>query len=333
MRSISLATGRVYDNAVQTVQENQVVILNHMTVSRWVVYKIEHCPRWGYTYHVVSIEDPRFNNAEHFTPWREKFGIGWYYDDQTPEFMDAFEVAVLRAQAQAKADEKTEAQRVERERTEQLKTVGRERLQRIIPADAQAVIVAEEREDDSNPYDDYCSSRTVRTVILGFSRHTRDLFGEMRKHAPNFEETAFLAAENEKYEQREKYSGGAGFYLGGSRHDGWHIGKERIGDRERFIERFAVIAGDEDNIHVTATATPTAEPTDTATEAITGDYQIVDYSDKAVAVFGDTKAIKDKLRALGGRFNMYLTLNGQRSAGWIFQKSKVQELRTLLAIN
>jgi hypothetical protein len=170
---------------------------------------------------------------------------------------------------------------------------------------------------------------------LGFSRHVRDLFGEMRKYAPNFEETAYLAEENEDYEQREKYSGGAGYYLGAHRHRGWIIRKERIGDRGRFIERFAVIAGDEDNIHVKAvpTTTATTEPKQTATETITGTFQIVDYSDRAIAVFGDTMAVKEALMALGGRFNKFLTLNGQRAAGWVFQKSKEQELRGLLAIN
>ncbi len=66
---------------------------------------------------------------------------------------------------------------------------------------------------------------------------------------------------------------------------------------------------------------------------MTGNFEIVDYSDRAVAVFGDTRSVKDKLQALGGKFNMYLTRNGQRSAGWVFQKSKKSELQGLLAIN
>jgi hypothetical protein len=330
---MSLLTGKVYDTAVQTVQVNQVVIFNHQFESRWVVYKIENDPRWGYTYHVVSLEDPHFGNTQRLTPWREKFGIGWYYDDQTPEMMDGFEVALLCSQAQVKAEREAEAKRERDERTERLKTVGRERLQHLVPTDAQAVIVAEEREDDSNPYTDYFSSHTVRTVILGFSRHTRDLFGEMRKYAPNFEETAYLAEENEDYEQREKYSGGAGYYLGGSGRYGWIIRKERIGDRERFIERFAIVAGDENNIHIKADAIPTAGPTGTVKEAITGNFEIVNYSDKAVAVFGDTRAVKDTLKALGGRFNPKLSHEGGKRAGWIFQKTKEQELRGLLAIN
>ena len=53
---------------------------------------------------------------------------------------------------------------------------------------------------------------------------------------------------------------------------------------------------------------------------------LVEYSSKAVAVFGDTKSIKDELRAMGGRFNARLTFNGEKLAGWIFSKSKERQL-------
>ena len=50
--------------------------------------------------------------------------------------------------------------------------------------------------------------------------------------------------------------------------------------------------------------------------------QIVSYSDKAIAVIGDTRAIKDTLKALGGRFNSRLTCG----AGWIFSAKKREEV-------
>jgi hypothetical protein len=53
---------------------------------------------------------------------------------------------------------------------------------------------------------------------------------------------------------------------------------------------------------------------------------LVEYSAKAVAVFGDTKTIKDELKAMGGKFNARLTLNGKKFAGWIFSKSQEQQL-------
>jgi len=65
---------------------------------------------------------------------------------------------------------------------------------------------------------------------------------------------------------------------------------------------------------------------------VTGDFIIVDYSEKALAVFGDTRPIKDYLSALGGRFNPKLTYQNEKRAGWVFSKSKEQEVRNLLTI-
>lgn len=59
--------------------------------------------------------------------------------------------------------------------------------------------------------------------------------------------------------------------------------------------------------------------------------EIVDYSGKAIAVFGDTKAIKEQLKELGGRFNPSLNYNGEKRAGWIFSKKQADKVRELLA--
>jgi hypothetical protein len=59
--------------------------------------------------------------------------------------------------------------------------------------------------------------------------------------------------------------------------------------------------------------------------------EIVDYSEKAIAVFGDTKAIKDLLKDLGGRFNPALNYDGEKRAGWIFSKEQADKVRELLA--
>lgn len=59
---------------------------------------------------------------------------------------------------------------------------------------------------------------------------------------------------------------------------------------------------------------------------ITNGVQIIDYSEKAIAVVGDTRAIKETLKSLGGRFNGRLSCG----AGWIFSKKKEQEVRAKL---
>ena len=59
--------------------------------------------------------------------------------------------------------------------------------------------------------------------------------------------------------------------------------------------------------------------------------EIVNYSEKAIAVFGETKAIKDELKKLGGKFNPVLKHNGEKRAGWIFSKKQTDKVRALLA--
>lgn len=61
------------------------------------------------------------------------------------------------------------------------------------------------------------------------------------------------------------------------------------------------------------------------------EVEIVDYSGKAIAVFGDTKAIKEQLKELGGRFNPSLNYNGEKRAGWIFSKKQADKVKELIA--
>lgn len=58
--------------------------------------------------------------------------------------------------------------------------------------------------------------------------------------------------------------------------------------------------------------------------------EVVDYSEKAIAVFGDTKAVKDQLKELGGRFNRSLNYNGEKRSGWIFSKKQADKVKELI---
>lgn len=57
--------------------------------------------------------------------------------------------------------------------------------------------------------------------------------------------------------------------------------------------------------------------------------EIVDYSEKAFAVIGETKPIADILKNLGGRFNRKLSCG----AGWIFSKRSLDNVMEALNIN
>lgn len=66
----------------------------------------------------------------------------------------------------------------------------------------------------------------------------------------------------------------------------------------------------------------TEQPTAGPVETEAGEVKIIDYSARAIAVIGDTKPIKDKLKEMGGKFNFRLTCG----AGWIFPKTKMDEV-------
>lgn len=46
--------------------------------------------------------------------------------------------------------------------------------------------------------------------------------------------------------------------------------------------------------------------------------RVIQYSEKSVAIVGNTKELKEQLRENGGRFNSHLKVEGEKVAGWIF---------------
>ena len=325
-----LGANRSYDRDEQTVSVNQVVMLEGYSYDSYVVYEVSRS-QWGITYHLINLRTHEFHTSDLIRPLSEKFGIGMYYDDANPKFLDPLETAALLTKAREKKTEDDRKAEEERQKNEHTAKIGAERLRPLIPSDAKAVIIGELRVSECDSYTDYYEYRIERTVILGFSTHTRNLFSEMRKHAANFEGTAYLAENDKEYEHRENYSMGDGMYLGHNKYSGWTISKERIYDLEKFIERYAHTAGDEANICLKAPQGETeAQPT-TSADLSTLNLEIVEYSEKAIAVFGDTKPIKDVLKDLNGLFRANLTYKGERRAGWIYSKKQEQKVREALA--
>ena len=317
-----LGANKEIDRAKQVVEVNQIIQMEGYHDDKYVVHEVRKND-WGIAYKLINLRTKEFHTTDIIRPLKEKFGIGFYYDSENPQFMDSIEVAILLQEARQKKQAEDEEAERERIRVEKIEQIGRERLMQIFPEDAQAVIVAHKMQDESDPYTDYHASTVTRTVILGFSKHKRDLFSEMRKHASHFEGTAYLSEKNEKYEHREKYSMGAGYYLGKSKYSGWIIEKIPVYNREQTIKNLAYTAGEEENIQLGNAITAHS---DKPLERTEGNYTLVEYSEKAIAVFGETRAIKEELKAMGGRFNSRLTHNGKKLAGWIFPKSQEERL-------
>lgn len=321
---ISLFGGTTTDTTVQVVKENQIIIGYgpYMAMNRYVVYKVEHTAD-GYMYHLLNLETKETDRTDILQPLSCKHGIGRYYDDVNPQFMDAFEVALLVEEAERLAAEKADADAQAQAEHDRIARIGAERLENIMPENVQGVILAELNETQyTDPSYECRETRSVRTVILGFSTTTRNGFGELRRAARNLPETASLAEYNKDYEHRYPC-----FTLGKSPYSGWSIHKMSYYTRKGFIDMLAYTAGDEANIRLSGA---TAERSETV---VPGDFILVDYSEKTVALFGDTKPIKAELSALGGRFNSRLTHDGEKRAGWIFQKSKEEQVRRLIGKN
>jgi len=163
-----------------------------------------------------------------------------------------------------------------------------------------------------------------------FSKHGRDLFDEMRKAAALCPDPAIneLSSPDTK-EHREKYSMGAGYYLGRSKYSGWIIEKDNLqtspGSYGITLETLQIAAA-EGRLIAPQEMEQAPAANIAPVETLPGTVNIIDYSEKAIAVVGDTRPIKDRLKAAGGKFNFRLSCG----PGWIFSKSRLQAVTNLL---
>lgn len=60
---------------------------------------------------------------------------------------------------------------------------------------------------------------------------------------------------------------------------------------------------------------------------------VIEYTEKSIAVFGNTKPLKDGLKELGGAFNKRLKFEGKVQCGWIFPRFMADEVIQFLRDN
>lgn len=68
-----------------------------------------------------------------------------------------------------------------------------------------------------------------------------------------------------------------------------------------------------------------------ATTDLLDGVRFVTYSDKAVAVIGNTFPIKEQIKEAGGNWNKFLTIDGKKQGGWILPTKKANELQEKLS--
>jgi hypothetical protein len=162
----------------------------------------------------------------------------WLSDDPDNKMATPEECAELLAQAEEAERKRAEAREAARKAEQERQEKAKAEFQRLRPSWAKAVIVAKFEEDESDPMTDYFGTITTKTVLLAWSKHTRNLFPELRKAARLFDETAHLAEAPKSAEHRENWAMGAGYYLNdGHRYDtGWKIEKVTLNGFNSWVD-------------------------------------------------------------------------------------------------
>lgn len=253
---------------------------------------------------------------EYARPISEKFGIGFYYDLDAPrateeEISQAIERAnqYLKEEEEEKTREEEESKRA---REEVIKKYGAIYDQPSGKYMTDAVLVAKHiRQDLTNafPGQKFSVRKTDYSTI-----HIE------WKDGPTREEVEQIAGKHQRKCTRDRWND-----------DLWDYNDTAFtsvfgGVDYLFFNRETAPENREISLY-TKPEPKQNKTTDTETIGAKG-IQIIDYSKKAIAVVGDTRAIKDTLKTLGGRFNAHLTCG----AGWIFSKSKEATLREVLSI-
>ena len=253
---------------------------------------------------------------EYARPISEKFGIGFYYDLDAPRATDEeINQAIERANQFIKEEEdekKREEEERERAREEVIKKYGAIYDQPSGKYMIDAVLVAKHiRQDLANefPGQKFSVRKTdYSTIWIEW------------KDGPTREEVEQIAGKHQRNCTRDRWND-----------DLWDYEDSAFtsvfgGVDYLFFNRET--APENREISLYTKPEPKQNKT-TKTETIKAKgVQIIDYSEKAIAVVGDTRAIKDTLKTLGGRFNAHLTCG----AGWIFSKAKEATIRKALNI-
>ena len=255
-----------------------------------------------------------FNRLDKYCrPISEKFGIGFYYDLDAPRATDEeISQAIERANNFLKEEEE-EKNRAEEESTrareEVLKKYGAIFDQPSGKYMTDAVLVAKHIRQDlaaSFPGQKFSVRKTDYSTIW-----------VKWKDGPTREEVEQIAGKHQRNCTRDRWND-----------DLWDYNDTAFtsvfgGVDYLFFNRETA----PENREVSLYTKP--EPKQNKPDTIEAKgVQIIDYSEKAIAIVGETKAIKETLKTLGGRFNSHLSCG----AGWIFSKAKEATLREALNI-
>ena len=258
-----------------------------------------------------------FNSLDEYCrPISEKFGIGFYYDLNAPRATDEeISQAIERANNFLKEEEE-EKNRAEderkRAREEVIKQYGKTFDQPSGEHITDAVLVAKHiRQDLANTFPGQKFS-VRKTDYSTINIEWED--------GPTKEEVEQIAGKHERICVRDRWND-----------DLWDHNDTAFtsvfgGVDYLFYDRET--APENRGISLYTKPEPKQNKTNKTETIEAKGLQIIEYSEKAIAIVGETRAIKETLKNLGGRFNSHLSCG----AGWIFSKTKETTLREALNI-
>lgn len=317
------------------------------------------------SYDVVMMSDYEqgFTTLDKYSrPHSAKFGIGIYYDDNLECWPESEVKKYIELGKQADIRRKDEAEKIarsdERERAELPKlfpylTVNTSDDQNITANNIRAdlkhhfpgVKFSVRKDHYSTYYVNWNNGPTesdVCKVVDKYEDHSTDITGDFRDYDPsNFNKVfgGFDYVFTSRHIEQSIYDTLLPQFEKIYNCDGWQSSQilGRIIRQTAIPEgamNFNIIIDDsftggsiDEGYIITFDLPERSEP---AKEITGGEYKLMDYSDKAVALFGNTKPIKDTLKEMGGRFNPCLTVEGSKVAGWIFPKSKREQLESII---
>ncbi len=287
---------------------------------KWVVY---NDPQKDGVVKVVSIDVPdSLRTADYIKSQSDKFGIGWYYYDPV-EF--GSEEDVKRGMALAEEFEKEQKRKAEKRKKSKDKVVGFITGDELVKRkDNEMFVVISAHYDNSDAMSDYFHPHATigGTYALAVVKNGKRTKNKILEIINKVEVLSGL-----KWEWKiEDWAGGNGLYMQSN-----VIGEvlHNAYDGRKKVAVWLEISYDKWSKELKKSKLFVENKVVGKIENV-GDIEIVDYSERAIAVFGDTKPIKDKLKSLGGRFNPYLKKDGVRMAGWVFPKAKFDEVKLAL---
>ena len=258
-----------------------------------------------------------FNNLDKYCrPISEKFGIGFYYDLDAPRATDEEIAQAIERANNFLKEEEEEKNRAEderkRAREEVIKLYGKTFDQPSGEYITDAVLVAKHiRQELSNefPGQKFSVRKTDYSTI-----HIEWTDG------PTKEEVEQIAGKHERICVRDRWND-----------DLWEHNDTAftsVFGGVDYLFYYRETAPENRGISLYTKPEPKQNKTNKTETIEAKGLQIIDYSEKAIAIVGETRAIKETLKTLGGKFNSHLSCG----AGWIFSKTKETTLREALNI-